>query len=357
MSGCPWHGDEQHALAGTRGASLIGALALLMATWFAAPAAAGPVSYSTSTSQMCVGATGCGVAAQTIGSVVVTYRPVPVTIIDASPQSFSSFGEIEISCVGGGAACANQSLAGLNLYLNITQAAPLAGSASVAGGIITGSIRGTASTAVLSWSVPNAVAIGPIRYAIANTTLALVPPSTNGGRTSVQAVLTDEALVFGTATSQLCIGAPGCGVNQQTIGNVTIRFEPVTASRIEVDPSSFASLGRLVTSCVGGGIGCGSSTLSGLNLYINITQNSPTSGNASLAAAAFTNLVGADGAVSGTGSTARLAWSGSTSAAIGPLVYLVANNPLAVVPPSTNGGVTSIQARIVREPLFSNGFE
>jgi hypothetical protein len=30
---------------------------------------------------------------------------------------------------------------------------------------------------------------------------------------------------------------------------------------------------------------------------------------------------------------------------------------LALVPPATNGGTTSVQALIVRDPVFANGFE
>jgi hypothetical protein len=331
---------------------------LLAVLSFAAPVDAGPVSYSTTSSQLCVGAAGCGVASQTIGgAVVLTYTPVTVSTVNATPQSFSSFGEIAISCVGGGTACANQPLAGLNLYINIAQTAPRSGFASISGGVITGSIRGTASTAVVTWSVPNDVVVGPIRYAIANNALALVPPSTNGGRTSIQAVVTDQALVFSTNTSQLCIGAAGCGVNQQTIGNVNIRFDPVTSSRVEAEPASFASFGRVVVSCVGGGTACANASLANLNLYININQAGPVSGNASLGPAAILNPGGLAGTISGAASTARLQWAGSASAAIGPRIYVVANNALALVPPSTNGGTTSIQAFIVRDPLFSNGFE
>lgn len=334
------------------------AIGSLVALALAPVVHAGMVTYSTTTSQLCFGAPGCGVAAQTIGgAVTMSYTPVSATTVDASPQTFSSLGEIAISCVGGGTACANQSLTGLNLFVNLAQTAPTSGFASFGAGVISGSIRGTASNAVVTWSAPSDRNIGPIRYAIADTTLALVPPSTNAGRTSIQALVTDETLVFSTDASQLCIGAAGCGVNQQTIGNVTVRYEPVTASRIEADPRSFASFGRIVVSCTGGGTGCAGASLGGLNLFLNITQSAPASGNTSLPGAAFSQPGGGSGIVGGSASTARLQWSGAPSAAIGPLVYVVANAPLAIAPASTNGGVTSIQGLIVRDPLFANGFE
>jgi hypothetical protein len=338
--------------------SWIAASGWLAALVFAAPVDAGTVTYATTSSQLCVGAAGCGVTSQTLGgAVTVSYTPVASTVVDASSETFSSFGTIAISCVGSATACANQSLAGLNLYINIAQTAPNAGSASISGGAIIGSIRGTASTASITWAASSGVAIGPIRYAIANNALALVPPATNGGRTSIQAVISDRTLVFGTAASQLCFGAAGFGVSEQTLGNVRVRFEPVTATRIEADSRSFASFGRIVVSCVAGGFTCGSTSLAGLNLYINISQTAPTSGSVSLGPAAFTNPGGMAGTLSGTASTARLQWSGSASAAVGPHVYVVANNSLALVPPATNGGTTSIQALIVRDPVFANGFE
>ena len=153
---------------------------------------AGTVTYSTSTSQLCVGASGCGVGTQTIGgSVSVTFNPITSSSVLADPATFSSFGEIVISCVGGGSACSSQSLAGLNLFLNIVQTVPTAGIASISAGVITGSISGAGSSAVITWSVPNAVSIGSVSYSLFNNQLSLVPPST-GGTTSIQGVITDS---------------------------------------------------------------------------------------------------------------------------------------------------------------------
>ena len=168
---------------------LIGAmLALSSLTAFA-----GTVTYSTSTSQLCVGANGCGVSTQTIGgSVLVTFNPIASSSVFADPTTFSSFGEIVIACVGGGTACSSQSLAGLNLFLNIAQTFPSNGSASISGGVITGSISGVGSSAVITWSVPNAVSIGTVSYSLINNPLGLVPPSVFGGTTFIQGVITDS---------------------------------------------------------------------------------------------------------------------------------------------------------------------
>jgi hypothetical protein len=347
-------GDARAARSAARAAALLG-LVLAMLPPLAASA---PVTYSTTTSQLCVGAPGCGVSSQTFGgAVTVTYTPVSALTVDASPQSFSSLGEISIACVGGGANCANQSLAGLNLFINIAQTAPTSGFASISGGVITGTIRGTASTARVTWSVSAGGVIGPIRYAIADNALALVPPATNAGRTSIQAVVTDETQVFGTDSSQLCIGAPGCGVNEQTLGGVIVRHRPASGSRIEAFPASFASFGRIEVACVDGSTTCASTSLANLNLYLNITQAAPVGGNASLPAASFTNPGGGAATVGGAASAARLQWAGTASVAIGPQVYRIADAPLAIAPASTNSGATSIQGLIVRDPLFANGFE
>lgn len=160
-------------------------------------ALAGTVTYSTSSSQLCVGAAGCGVATQTIGGgtgVTVTFTPVASSTVLANPTTFGSFGEIVVSCVGGGTACGGQSLAGLNLFINIAQTVPSAGNASISGGVITGSISGTASSATITWSVPNGVNIGVINYSVLNNPLGLVPPSVNNGTTSVQALISDTTV-------------------------------------------------------------------------------------------------------------------------------------------------------------------
>lgn len=169
---------------------LIGLMALLSVAAFA-----GPVTYSTSTSQLCVGAAVCGVATQTIGGgsgVTVTFNPVASSTVNATTNA--SFGEIIISCVGGGTACGSQSLAGLNLFINIAQTVPSVGNGSISGGVITGAISGNASSATITWSTPNTINIGVISYSVLNNPLGLVPPSVNAGVTSVQAFIVDNTV-------------------------------------------------------------------------------------------------------------------------------------------------------------------
>lgn len=164
--------------------------------WFALSccglAQAGPVTYGTAGSQLCVGASGCGVNEQTIGgAVTVRFDPVSASTVVADPLSFASLGRLVVQCVGGGTACVNTSLAGLNLFINLAQSVPGSGNGALAGGVITGIIRGNASNATIAWASPTEAQIGTIRYRIATSPLALVPPSVNGGVISIQAEITD----------------------------------------------------------------------------------------------------------------------------------------------------------------------
>lgn len=161
---------------------------------FASDAGAATVTYSTTSSQLCVGASGCGVQSQTIGGangVRIVYTPVASSTVNANPTTGGSFGSLTISCVAGGTACGNQSLAGLNLFINISQTLPNVANGSIAGGVIAGTISGTASNATITWPTVNAALIGGIIYSVANNPLDLVPPSVFNGVTSIQARISE----------------------------------------------------------------------------------------------------------------------------------------------------------------------
>lgn len=160
---------------------------------------AGPVTYSTSASQLCVGATGCGVATQTFGGLVtVSFQPVTSITVNALTRTFTTLGHLRVTCFGGGTSCPSQSLAGLNLFINVTQAAPAAANISLPGSAISGLIRGNGSTATVTLASGTPTASGLVSYRIVDASLPLVPPSTGGGVVTIQGEIIDMTgvLVF-----------------------------------------------------------------------------------------------------------------------------------------------------------------
>jgi hypothetical protein len=102
-----------------------------------------------------------------------------------------------------------QSLNGLNLFIVVNQVAPTAGSATLLAGALSGNVSGTMSSASILWPNPNAVQIGAIRYAVLNNPLGIVPPSTNGGLTSIQASITNTVIPEPSAFVLLAMGLLG----------------------------------------------------------------------------------------------------------------------------------------------------
>jgi hypothetical protein len=121
------------------------------------------------------------------------------------------------------------------------------------------------------------------------------------------------------------------------LGNsLTLTFTGVTNSMVNTDPAgfTFASLGEIQTSVAG----TGAMITPGTTFSIRVTQTVPSGGSGDFA-----------GTLSGTidqnTSTGVITFT-VTHIEINGVSYDVTNNPLNLVPPSTNNGVTSIQARI-----------
>ena len=135
---------------------------------------------------------------------------------------------------------------------------------------------------------------------------------------------------FNGGPNTIAFGAPG--------NTLTITFTGV-ASSVNANPFTFSSLGEFQTATTG----AGATITPGTTFTLNITQTAPSAGGGALA-----------GTLSGTiqqNSSTGLVTFTVTSATIGNVTYSVSNNPLPLVPPSTNNGVTSVQAQItVPEP-------
>jgi PEP-CTERM motif len=174
---------------------------------------AGIVNYNTTATQLCIGAAGCGVATQTIGGLVtVSFTAVAAGSVNASPTTIASFGQLQISCAGGGTGCGEVSLAGLNLYINITQSNPTSGTGSIPSGVIVGSVSGNASSAIITWPSSNSASIGSVQYSVFNNPLGLVPPTTFSGITTVQALITDRSVPEPSTYALIASGLVGLGL-------------------------------------------------------------------------------------------------------------------------------------------------
>ncbi len=142
----------------------------------------------------------------TFGNIILSYAAPAVGVV--TTPSNTSLGEITAACVGGGTACGLSSLpaAGLTLQVAVTQTLPFGSMATVLptltfgsvgfGGVFTpgtGAIGGTQSTVTANTSTTpiifsntNASGTTQTSYAFSNTNYDIVPPSTNGGVTSLQ---------------------------------------------------------------------------------------------------------------------------------------------------------------------------
>lgn len=171
-------------------------LSLAFGVFGAVAAAAATVTYGTATSQLCVGASGCGVLQQDIGGLRVIYNPVPSSTVTANPSTPASFGDLEIQCIGGTIACTMQSLTGLNLYIFLNQSSPQNLNGSFVSGQITGSVDGFTSTASIAWSSPSiTLGSGPnaITYEVVNSPISLNPPEVDFGFSAIPARITSNS--------------------------------------------------------------------------------------------------------------------------------------------------------------------
>jgi|SRR5205085_6794803 len=133
------------------------------------------------------------------------------------------------------------------------------------------------------------------------------------------------------------VGSFNGGGNSITFGSggnlLNITFTGVS-STVNATPFTFASLGEFQTSTTGSG----ATITPGTTFSLTITQTVPGSGSGTL-------LGTINGTVSQNQSTGLVTFSVS-SAVINGVTYSLTNNPLPLVPPATNNGVTTVQAQI-----------
>ena len=142
--------------------------------------------------------------------------------------------------------------------------------------------------------------------------------SFNGGAFS-----SPNAIVFGGMGNQL-----------------SLTFTGVTNSMVDTSPAgfTFASLGEIQTAVTG----TGATITPGTTFSIRVTQTVPSGGTGD-----FSGTL--SGTISQNSSTGVITFT-VTHIDINGVQYDVTQNPLNLVPPSTNNGVTSIQARITAVP-------
>jgi hypothetical protein len=130
---------------------------------------------------------------------------------------------------------------------------------------------------------------------------------------------------FNGGSNSISFGAPG--------NLTTITFTGV-ASSVQANPTTFSSLGQFQTTVTG----TGGTITPGTTFTLGITQTSPTPGAGNL----FATL---NGTVQQDQSTGLVTFA-VNSTTINGVTYSLFNNPLPLVPPSTNNGVTTVQAQI-----------
>ncbi|HUE80813.1 MAG TPA: PEP-CTERM sorting domain-containing protein [Pyrinomonadaceae bacterium] len=145
-----------------------------------------------------------------------------------------------------------------------------------------------------------------------------------------------DPVTFSTSGTFTCVGCAGSGTNSVTflggIGNaLMINFNGLGSTSLNTPTGS--SFGNFQTFVAGGG-----ATASG-TFTLTITQTVPIAGSSSFSAT-FSGTFSASN--SGTGVVNFT----TTAITIGGVTYSISNNPLNLVPPASNNGITTVQGEI-----------
>ena len=146
-----------------------------------------------------------------------------------------------------------------------------------------------------------------------------------------------DPVTFTTSGTFTCAGCSGSGTNSVTflggMGNaLMITFTGLGSTSLNTPTGS--SFGNFQTFFSGNGTIAASGTFT-----LTITQTVPIAGSDSFAAT-FTGLFSASNSGSGVVNFTV------SSVTIGGITYSITNNPLNLVPPASNNGITTIQGQI-----------
>jgi hypothetical protein len=151
-----------------------------------------------------------------------------------------------------------------------------------------------------------------------------------------------DPVTFTTSGTFTCGGCSGSGTNSVTflggMGNaLMITFTGLGSTSLNTPTGS--SFGNFQTFVSGNGVINASGTFT-----LTITQTVPVAGSDSFAAT-FSGTFSASN--SGTGVVDFTV----SSVTIGGVTYAITNNPLNLVPPASNNGITTVQGLITSEPV------
>ena len=150
-----------------------------------------------------------------------------------------------------------------------------------------------------------------------------------------------DPVTFSTSGTFTCVGCAGSGTNSVTftggMGNaLMITFTGLGSTSLNTPTGS--SFGNFQTFVSGGG-----ASASG-TFTLTITQTVPVPGSDSFAAT-FSGTFSASN--SGTGVVNFTV----SSVTIGGITYSITNNPLNLVPPASNNGITTVQGQITADAV------
>ncbi len=151
-----------------------------------------------------------------------------------------------------------------------------------------------------------------------------------------------DPVTFSTSGTFTCAGCSGSGTNSVTflggMGNaLMLTFSGLGSTALNTPTGS--SFGNFQTFVSGNGV------ISAMGTFtLTITQTVPIPGSDSFSAT-FSGTFSASNAGSG------IVNFTTTAITIGGVTYSITNNPLTLVPPASNNGITTVQGQITSNPV------